>query len=727
MVTDTKTYYVKFHKGKHMKESQQDIQKRKLSEIENYSEEERVSEAKRQKSDLENTEFMSDEKSDELDSHGFDIIRSPISIFEDKVMEHIEKSKGNTTGMTEEHNIIMAKSAAAQDMITIWRPINKKAKEKLSRSYMGKGITVKGKSSEFGPIAGDIPVNAALSKLASEKEESKRTKEISKFQKLIDDSISKDLASLNKTLAELENTSLHNKSLFKGRQFISKGFKKCAYVLPSEETINVDLLYFKNNENHILYEINTNLPLFGIEVNGSILFYNYKTNHFELRNNNIVAEYNKEIVEILTYNIITFNEHGILDIKSYYITADYDELVSATKKLYPYYENANLKAEIPLSLFHDSQQKVISDQTVTLSDIEAKVVWQHEKAEKKERSTLINSFEEAMGKVNENQRAIKAVHKSDTLNATNHGPEVNNPYPEFLSEGKYAFFLPDGQWGVLNNAQEICNFINDKRKLGFPLEVNVKWGWDIDQNGQLFIPQKPFNWKELDEKLSELETAAQIEERILVNLILIKGQEANKDFSDNEVNLVINQIQISPDGNFGESSSSSSSTHISDKVPLYQSIIDNNIRNQYKSYASRHNLHIAENNIAKLYFDIQKTRLEPSVVYSHQYENYLFTISKSFGDSGNSFENTLLRANIIKTNIDYFINVEKKIQILEIEERAIGLEQLQIMYQNMNKEFLKTYEHTSLTDNEVTNLELAAYELNPILSSLLQQAQNNGK
>lgn len=92
------------------------------------------------------------------------------------------------TGMTEEHESIFQKFSVANEVISIWRPINEEAADRLSHGYIGKAIFTKGKSSAFGTIAADIPVDVRLSKIADQRynknKNEEREKQIEYFQKI---------------------------------------------------------------------------------------------------------------------------------------------------------------------------------------------------------------------------------------------------------------------------------------------------------------------------------------------------------------------------------------------------------------------------------------------------------------------------------------------------------------------------------------------------------------
>jgi hypothetical protein len=125
----------------------------------------------------------------------------------------IETPSLNDLEMMHHHNLAIAAFTAANDVLIIWRPINSEAAERLERAqdpYMGKGLNTKGKSSEFGPIAGDIPCMAGLSKVAISAPEQE-----GKFQKENDQCLSQDAARYNqiKPALNTDNIDKYNDEL----------------------------------------------------------------------------------------------------------------------------------------------------------------------------------------------------------------------------------------------------------------------------------------------------------------------------------------------------------------------------------------------------------------------------------------------------------------------------------------------------------------------------------
>ena len=153
-------------------------------------------------------------------------------------------------------------------------------------------------------------------------------------------------------------------------------------------------------------------------------------------------------------------------------------------------------------------------------ELSADLIFDYELREKRERHEALLSLQQPqMGIITDWHRAAKAHLKVETQCATNHGAEVNNPFPEKLTWGNYAVHLPDSSVIILKNEKEICQFINQQRTLGFPLDVNPKWGWEINQEGILFVPDTRFDWQFVHEELALLHKTIESQEDELAQKI----------------------------------------------------------------------------------------------------------------------------------------------------------------------------------------------------------------
>jgi hypothetical protein len=82
---------------------------------------------------------------------------------------------GSEHGLVGNHLAILADLARKSDVVFGFRPVNSLATQLLEQGYPTKGLNIKGKSSDWGPMAGFIPVSQEFSKITG------NTKEIQKL------------------------------------------------------------------------------------------------------------------------------------------------------------------------------------------------------------------------------------------------------------------------------------------------------------------------------------------------------------------------------------------------------------------------------------------------------------------------------------------------------------------------------------------------------------------
>ena len=73
---------------------------------------------------------------------------------------------GSEHGIVISHLAILAALAEELDIVFAFRPVNPLATQLIEQNYPTKNLTIKGKSSDWGPMAGFIPVRQEWSKLA---------------------------------------------------------------------------------------------------------------------------------------------------------------------------------------------------------------------------------------------------------------------------------------------------------------------------------------------------------------------------------------------------------------------------------------------------------------------------------------------------------------------------------------------------------------------------------
>ena len=373
---------------------------------------------------------------------------------------------------------------------------------------MGKGLNIKAKSSEFGPISGLIPLNAELSKMSSDVTLATKLHDKTKQT---EERLRKDGRTYQEYMEKIEarKEEMTQKEI---QSFNDQLLVSSVKVADHDE----NTIYYLEEDGEVAWQINAEgtkvSPLFIVQKRGAYYLYNDLTKEFDIEYGDIGT--NKPVaVEVLAYRQLELgkNAQGELEIRESkkILTADYDELVSSPKKFFPFHNNDEIRTMLSRKDFVralKTRGKITSKDLVTQLvlnyEIQAKNIW---------RETFLLEDQPYMGLVTEEQLTIKAVLKMDTGSHTSHGPEVNNPYPEpFSDREKYLVFLPEGKITALRGEENICRFINKKRREGFPLAVNPKWGWEMDENGDLYVPEVKFNWINVYKFIDELERKSNV-------------------------------------------------------------------------------------------------------------------------------------------------------------------------------------------------------------------------
>jgi hypothetical protein len=101
-------------------------------------------------------------------------------------------------------------------------------------------------------------------------------------------------------------------------------------------------------------------------------------------------------------------------------------------------------------------------------------------------------------------------------NVLSHADEDTNQNPEPFVEGNYTTILPDGEVSILHNESEICDSINEQRRAGCALQINPRWFWLRNKDGDLFIPKNRFEFSEFREVRDKvMETGSSITDQEL--------------------------------------------------------------------------------------------------------------------------------------------------------------------------------------------------------------------
>jgi hypothetical protein len=549
-----------------------------------------------------------------------------------------KSSKRKIKDLTSDDQKSIQETATANVMIIIWRPINPDAKTKLSQpGIMGKGLNIKAKSSVFEPIAGDIPYDVRLSKIWNSDDDN-----VKHAQGKIDKQIKSD----NDTHQHIFSEEKKDPLLFDINKYNDQ-----LLVTKIEKTILVnnknEFVYcFCDGNNQIIRQpgIDGN-PWFAVKVDGNqYKIFNNVTKKFDLSWETVKEQNNWQAkpVEILGYRQCCLAINNELEMKICPITADYDELVSATAKFYPFDNNTDITIKFDfdrdfyISLVEAKENK---GKSLSFEEITAKFILLYEQAIKEEnRQVKQDQQQPFMGLVNDWQHVFKTVLKIDTNAHTNHGPEVNNPFPEIFSEkGEYPIFYPSKTPETKSMSEkDVCNFINEHRKNGFPLDVNPRWGWEVKQEtGELSVPEQgsKFDWKKVDEDIAHigqemvsldkdresLLSKYELENTDLIANILIKvisGDQYTSPLSlvsasnKGHLNSVIDKLQFIRDKKSQNNESKEQLEDLGKIQNLYKQFPK--IQQDLETHVSRYH---DEVQVRDLKLNIERLKLEPELVY----------------------------------------------------------------------------------------------------------------
>lgn len=498
-----------------------------------------------------------------------------------------------------EYHTVFADFAADNDMVVLLRPLNKKAGKGLRSTdggcqHIAKRLQTKGKSSEFDPIAGEIPVRAALSKLAV-----KSPGLIAEFEEKNQKALKKS-AEIMLQIEVVTPAQVHE---------LNQLFLEVAVVKKTEEG---KVIYFVEDQlGNVVWNQKETSPLFLIANDADIgwLAYEESSKTFSLQQT-LPNQWKCIPVEIMAYQqfkVEKMNGQEIVVEKKCPIISDYDELVSAPRKIFPLQDNHNLALRVTIdqSFFNNLYQSYATRKLDPV-DVAAELIFRYEDECKREYDNIENSSGLNFGMVNENQSAEIAYLKQATNGAVNHGPEVNNPHPEKILPGEYLVYLPDRRKLILHDEQEICNFVNQYRALGFPIYVNSKWGWEIDNYGKLYIPAQRFPWEEVEKTLQQdSQKLEQAEAELQLQLANLGLQDSPAQY--NQIYTGIKKLDI-------ESIFQKVKTEFNSKL---NSGDLERLLQQVQEISSLQKLCNLEKKMEENFVRIEKLRLEPDVIYSN--------------------------------------------------------------------------------------------------------------
>jgi hypothetical protein len=110
---------------------------------------------------------------------------------------------------------------------------------------------------------------------------------------------------------------------------------------------------------------------------------------------------------------------------------------------------------------------------------------------------------------------IEDLQDNVTDQMVRHGSDNYNPVAyqfEMSQDAPYSCFLPNGDVQVASNPKEYLDIVNNWRdpernpmKQSYDLVLNPRLGVEVDAKGDFYLPEKRFNWEELDNNIRKME------------------------------------------------------------------------------------------------------------------------------------------------------------------------------------------------------------------------------
>jgi hypothetical protein len=385
------------------------------------------------------------------------------------------------SGMATADVLAISLFAKQNNLAIIFRPINPKTREQMKlQDSIGKDSRVSPKSSNYGPICGNITRFGELSKMAESYD--KNQGEIKKNNASIEDMLQRNLEKSNQI------TSIRDAS---SEELTKQKFLIALPKIVNHENKEFQLLFFPENENSNKAKADSkSRPYFAIKKDQDLLFYDYESGNYKKAQDGEphLTEGDSKIVEILAY-------------RSYEKLKD-DDIATNNKSLLEY--RIIEKAIIPDYDIYSLGKKIIFDDSLSLSS---------EDLAEKEFNTMLNSLVfdkiEDMSTVSyvdiETIRELKEL----TNDQINHGAENTNSNTQDLSNQDALIFafakdsdksLESGVGVFKESKEEIIKVLHQLREDGYDIAIGSRWGFDLDrETGEIsttHYDEKIKNWKE---------------------------------------------------------------------------------------------------------------------------------------------------------------------------------------------------------------------------------------
>lgn len=384
------------------------------------------------------------------------------------------------SGMATVDVLLISLLVRKDNLAIIFRPINSKTREQMKlQDSIGKDSAVSPKSSNFGPICGNITRFAELSKLSEQFDNNKA--EIEKNNHLIENMLKRDREKIEQ---------IKGKKQYPSEELINQKFLVSLPKIIKHEDSKYDLFFFSDDQVSNKAKCNAeSKPHLAIIKSGKLLFYNYETEDYEEvsdNRQNLKIQHAKKL-EILAY-------------RSYEPLKEDETEVDQTLSKYKVVE----KAIIPDYDIYSLGKKRIFERCegLTAEDLATK-----------EFDKLLDSLRfdkiDDMSTICYVDIEIIEELKKLTDDQVNHGAENTNSNTQNLSNlGSLVFTSQDHSDEniklsvniVKENEKEIAEKLYNLRKEGYDIAIGSRWGFDVDREN-MEISTNQYNsqikhWKE---------------------------------------------------------------------------------------------------------------------------------------------------------------------------------------------------------------------------------------
>ncbi|MDY7575431.1 anthrax toxin-like adenylyl cyclase domain-containing protein [Actimicrobium sp. CCI2.3] len=371
------------------------------------------------------------------------------------------RARGSEHGIVDSHLTILSDLATKNDVVFGFRPVNPLATQLLEQGYPTKGLTIKGKSADWGPMAGFIPVLQELSKIAG------KTKVIKKANGEINACINnKHAVSIPLVINQDRLDTLCRMGI------ITQGI--------TGSSDNLCILAKKNNQQHVFsakLSVRNQVAEYAIAYQGEPVNVLAQSGSTGKPPRPITADY-----DLLLF-AVPFDRFGTQD--NYKSSSASGRAIS--DKLLRDFEMSDEKENIPLSTSAGIAKPELHEDSLHVAEPEC------------DRGIISPRLNKFIPEIN------KALGRTDDNCIVQHGADTQNPYTVIADNYPGVIFLPKriGHYGgvvMVRNKQEAIQIFKEIKESGFQFFGNDKWAAEI--------PVKTYRRSSFDSARNALENDA---------------------------------------------------------------------------------------------------------------------------------------------------------------------------------------------------------------------------